>query len=322
MPDRAAPRVFISYARDSPPAHAELVRQFATFLRTQLGIDAHLDQWYETVRRDWMIWAAEHLTDADFILAIASPEYRRAADGPAAPDEDRKAQFQAAIIRDNLAKDLPRSTERILPVVLPGQSARDIPMFLNPHSTTTFHIGEFTRAGVSDLLAAITGRGRYPLPELGKWQGDDAESAPGCQTATLLTAMRWQISSPDLKTGSAQINGVQYDNSIVCRRASSTVEPRAFVEVDLDGTYRRITSVVGVLDDAGEQFQVGHFKICLDGTLRWENKAAVGKPVAVELNITGARTLRLEMSRGNPAISSVPLTGRPPELAWGNPTLL
>jgi len=134
--------------------------------------------------------------------------------------------------------------------------------------------------------------------------------------------MRWMISSPDLRAGSAQINGIQYDDSIVSRHSSSTVEPRAFVEVDLDGAYRRITSVVGVLDDAGEPFQVGHFKICLDGTLRWENRTALGKPVTVDLDITGARTLRLEMRRGNPNISTVPAAGRSPELAWGNPALL
>jgi hypothetical protein len=317
MSDRSAPRVFISYARDSSE-HNEQVRQLATFLRTRVGLDVHLDQWYFNTRRDWSTWAIEHLAGADFVLIIASPQYKRQADGVAAPNEGRGAQFETAIIRDNLIKHLRRGTERILPVVLPGRSVDDIPTFLNPHSTTSFHIDEFTDEGVADLLAAITGHGQFPMPARGQWQGG-VESAP--ERPTLLTGMRWLTSSPDLLAGSAQIDGIQYDDSIVLLPSSSTRQARTFVEVDLAGTYRRMTSVVGVLDDAGEPFQVGHFKICLDGSLRWESKAALGKPVAVELDTTGARKLRLEMCRWNPGNSGVPAAGRPPELAWGNPAL-
>lgn len=318
MSDRAAPRVFISYARDSP-AHTEQVRQFATFLRTRLGLDTHVDRWYEDIRRDWPIWATEHLAKADFVVVIASPQYKRQADGLAEPGEDGRAQFQLAILRDNLAKNLRRSTERILPVVLPGRSVRDIPTFLNPHSTTSFHVDEFTHEGASDLLAAITGHGQYPLPELGEWQGVVRPAQR--PTATLLTGMRWLTNSPHTHADTAQINGVQYEDSIVSRPVASTVDSMAFVEVELGGVYRRMTSVAGVLDDSREPFQVGHFRICLDGTPRWENRAALGKPVTVQLDITGARTLRLEMSRGNAGISGVPTAGRPPELAWGNPAL-
>ena len=78
-----APRAFISYGHGSAE-HKDLVRRFATFLREDMGIDVHLDVWYEDGKRDWSAWATEHLTDADFILAIASPAYQRRADGRAA----------------------------------------------------------------------------------------------------------------------------------------------------------------------------------------------------------------------------------------------
>jgi hypothetical protein len=110
-----SPRVFVSYAWDSPE-HIDLVRRFATFLRVQVGIDVHLDRWYEDQRRDWAAWAAEHLQHADFILVIASPAYRRRADGQAPPHEGRGARFEAAIIRNNLFRDLPAETQRVLPV--------------------------------------------------------------------------------------------------------------------------------------------------------------------------------------------------------------
>jgi hypothetical protein len=99
--------------------------------------------------------------------------------------------------------------------------------------------------------------------------------------------------------------------------------------VDLGGAYQRLTSVVGVLDDAAEVFQVGHFRVCVDGEPQPESKAALGKPATVDVDVTGALRLRLEMYRpgttASPLLSGRPATGgessRLPELGWGNPTL-
>ncbi|MEC3980488.1 SEFIR domain-containing protein [Amycolatopsis sp. H20-H5] len=105
-----SPRVFITYSHESEQ-HKKLVREFATFLRTEVGVDAHLDQWADDGRRDWSLWAIEQLTEADFVLVIASPDYKRRAEGRAAPAEGRGAQFEAAMIRDNITQDLPRTAK-------------------------------------------------------------------------------------------------------------------------------------------------------------------------------------------------------------------
>src|SRR4051794_4820628 len=130
MTDRAAPRVFVSYAHETQE-HKDQVRRFATFLRARVGLDVHLDQWYENERRDWSQWAVDHLVNSDFILVIASPNYKRRADGAAAPDDGRGSQFEAAILRNSLTRNLRDETKRILPVVLPGRSPADIPEFLS-----------------------------------------------------------------------------------------------------------------------------------------------------------------------------------------------
>src|SRR3954469_11292932 len=101
MSNNKAPRVFVTYSHDSPE-HKDQVLRFGTFLRTRVGLDVRLDQWYDNNRRDWSLWAIEHLKDADYVLVIASPEYKRRADGMAAPDEGRGAQFEAAMLRDAL----------------------------------------------------------------------------------------------------------------------------------------------------------------------------------------------------------------------------
>lgn len=162
------PRVFVSYAHDSPQ-HKDLVLQFATFLRVRVGVDVHLDRWYESHRRDWAAWAIEHLQSADFIIVIASQAYRRQADGQAPPSEGRGALFEAAIIRSNLVRDLPAETQRVLPVVLPGGSLDDIPTFLCAYSTSHYCINEFTFQGVEDLRRAFSGQPTFGFPKRGPY---------------------------------------------------------------------------------------------------------------------------------------------------------
>ncbi|GAA1989880.1 hypothetical protein GCM10009754_80200 [Amycolatopsis minnesotensis] len=320
--------MFVTYARDSPE-HQKLVQRFAEFLRTRMGLDMRFDQWYENKRRDWSLWALEHLTAAEFILVIASPEYRRRADGAALPGEGRRAQFEAAMLRDDLVEDLHRATERILPVILPGQTIEGIPGFLNAHSTTSFRIDAFTEGGVSELMAAITGRGRFPLPERGPWTGTTGATGAAANGSVLLAnGLPWLASSTEIRSGRARIDGVQYADSVLVR-PSGTAEIVSFVEIDLGAAYRRMTSVVGVLDDAAEPFQIGHFRVRLDGRPRSEYRAALGKPRLVDVDVTGALKLRLEMYR--PGTRTSPGGTRPtgtgvrssnlPELAWGDPAL-
>lgn len=314
MPDHVPPRVFISYAHDSPE-HKDLVRRFATFLHGRIGLDVRLDQWDDNKRRDWSLWAIEQLVAADFILVVASPDYQRRADGMAPPEEGRGSHFETSIIRDRMTKNLRSETERILPVVLPGRAVDEIPTFLNGHSTTRFEIKEFTEAAVAELLAAITGEGRYTPPERGQWRADGPP-----EPVPLATGLRWVASSPDVRAGSAWIGGVRYDDCVLLR-PTSPAEPGGFVEVDLGGRYESLTAVVGVPDDAVEPFQVGHFKVLVDGRPHGEYQATLGTAARVEVNVTGAGRLRLEMHRPGTTSTAGRRSTRLPELAWADPTL-
>jgi hypothetical protein len=324
MADREAPRVFASYAHDTLE-HKDQVRRFATFLQGRIGLEVVLDQWADHERTDWSLWATANLRDADFILVIASPLYKARSEGLAPPDEGRGSQFETAIIRDKLTKDIRDGTKRVLPVVLPGRSIEEIPTFLNAYSTTRYEIEEFTREGVTDLLAAITGRGRHQAPRRGKWLDGDGPPPESVAAGEL----PWLGSSDGIHRGAAVIDGFRYEKSIVLRPSPRASRTPGYVEVDLGGHYQRLTAVVGVLDDAADPFQVGHFQVFLDGEPRTEHKVALGKPAAIDLDITGALRLRLEMSRpgttASPFGSAVVVVtrrgGRPPELAWGNPTM-
>ncbi|GAA5167481.1 NPCBM/NEW2 domain-containing protein [Amycolatopsis dongchuanensis] len=230
------------------------------------------------------------------------------ADGQAPPDEGRGSQYEAAILRDNLTRNLRAETQRVLPVVLPGRSVEDIPAFLMAYSTTRFEIPEISVRGVAGLLAAITGQGPYPMPERGEWRGGAADDplSPGTP---------WVAHSTGVHRAGVLLDGVRYDNSIVFRPR----EPggTGFVELALDASYGRFTAVAGVPDDAAEPFQVGRFRVLLDGRPRAETTATLGKPVPVELDVTGTLRLRLEMHRP-PALAG----SHPAELAWGDPLLV
>ena len=159
QPDsRQVPRVFVSYAHDSRP-HKRQVLRFCELLR-HLGVDIRVDEWDDDVRRDWYLWMIEQFRCADHVIVIASPRYRTAGDGDALPDCHRGVQTESAILRDFLHGDRATWTRKILPVILPGRSAGEIPLYLQPTTASHYHVPEITPAGVAEVLGVITGRPR------------------------------------------------------------------------------------------------------------------------------------------------------------------
>ena len=149
-------RVFISYAHASGP-HVEAVRQLWTLLRAA-GVDARLDLPATRERQDWALWTARQVKAADFVLVVASAAYRRRAEGEAAPDEGRGVQFEAGLLRDALYADRPSWTRKLLPVILPGESAAGLPAFLSPASATTYKVKELSPLGLERLISVLHGR--------------------------------------------------------------------------------------------------------------------------------------------------------------------
>ena len=147
-------RVFISYAHDDA-AHEERVREFWFFLRAN-GIDARLDLQGLEERRDWAEWITHEVRDADRVLVIASPEYRRRAEGDAGPSEGRGVQWESRLIRDRFYADQQAGWQQFIPVVLPGCSANDIPSWLAPTSATHYVVSDYTVAGAESLLRVLT----------------------------------------------------------------------------------------------------------------------------------------------------------------------
>ena len=157
-------RVFISYAHDNLE-HKDRVHQLWCFLRER-GIDARADFTAAEQRQDWPRWMLQQIRSARFVLIIASPEYRRRAEGYAAATEGRGVQWEAGLIQEEMYADQ-TGLNRFLPVVLPGCSTTDIPHWLRPASTTYYVVSEYTDTGAEKLLRLLTDQPYEMEPPLG-----------------------------------------------------------------------------------------------------------------------------------------------------------
>jgi hypothetical protein len=158
------PKVFVSYAHDSGE-HGAQVLGLATFLRRS-GIEAVLDLWSAHARQDWYAWAIREMTDADFVLVVASERYRVTGDGSGPPRENRGVQSEAALLRELVYADRATWLPKVLPVLLPGHTADEIPLFLQPHTATRFTVTSFDTTGAEELLRTILHQPGYLPPEV------------------------------------------------------------------------------------------------------------------------------------------------------------
>jgi SAM-dependent methyltransferase len=147
-------RVFISYAHDSL-AHENKVVGLCDVLRLQ-GIDARIDVPAARERQDWPLWMLNEFKLADFVLIIASPEYKRRAEGSAPEGEGLGVQWESLLIRNEVYANPRKALNRFVPVVLPGCSTDDIPLWLGPYSTTHFNIPDYSPIGLSQLVIFLT----------------------------------------------------------------------------------------------------------------------------------------------------------------------
>ncbi|HVQ97001.1 MAG TPA: TIR domain-containing protein [Mycobacteriales bacterium] len=157
VPDRRRPgrpvRVFLSYCH-APADHAAAVNQLAALLRRH-GIDSRIDTRDAVRPRDWTLWTLEQDREADYVLVVASAEYRRRAEGLAGPGEGRGVAFEAGLIREAIYANPIAAKLKYLSVLLPGTDLRDIPAFLGPTSGTRYLIPELSSAGIAPLLRVL-----------------------------------------------------------------------------------------------------------------------------------------------------------------------
>ncbi len=165
MPDRAPPRVLISYAHESPEHIADVERLYK--LLRESGVDAQLDLVAAEEPRDWAQWTTDEIRRADHVLMIISPSYKRRfeSDGPAA--RGAGVGWEARIIRDAIYRDQATARRKFLTVLLPGGRGEDIPDALQPGAGSWYQVDDFTVEGAKPLIRWLTKQPAHVAPELG-----------------------------------------------------------------------------------------------------------------------------------------------------------
>jgi hypothetical protein len=97
--------------------------------------------WDEGRRRDWQHWAINQITEADFVVIVASPACREVGDGTYRATDRGGIRSELDIIR-NILHQHPKWQDYLLPVVLPGESIDNLPLFLRPQTVDHFLIKE------------------------------------------------------------------------------------------------------------------------------------------------------------------------------------
>ena len=117
MPQKA---VFLSYSHDSDE-HRDRVLALAERLRLD-GLDARCDQYVKgTPEQGWPRWMMDQLDEAAFVLVICTETYYRRFRGHEEPDRGKGADWEGALITQDIYDDRSR-TVKFVPVMLsPGQ---------------------------------------------------------------------------------------------------------------------------------------------------------------------------------------------------------
>jgi hypothetical protein len=147
-------RVFVSYAQESP-AHKAAVAELCQFLLAK-GVDVRFDQQDLHGRRNWDEWTNTEILRADYVLVIASPDYRAAGNGELDDDNQRRGvASEYRRLADLLHRYRSEWTKKILPVVLPGRSPDDIPLSFLPGTADYYKVSSITDDGAADLLKVL-----------------------------------------------------------------------------------------------------------------------------------------------------------------------
>ncbi len=159
-------RVFISYSHDSPE-HSERVLNLAYALRGH-GIVVELDQFHQDKIVDWPRWCNEQTSRdfSDFVICIATDEYRRRVEGKVKPEKGKGVYWEGALLDDDLYDA--KGNSRLIPVLFGQDAETGIPQFLRGWTFCRMVDFELTDPGYEHLLRVITGQARVEKNPIGK----------------------------------------------------------------------------------------------------------------------------------------------------------
>ncbi|MFD6970150.1 toll/interleukin-1 receptor domain-containing protein [Streptomyces sp. NPDC059949] len=160
------PLAFISYSHGDSDHHDEKVRTLWLRLRAE-GVNAEIDLSAAEQPQRWADYMNKTIDTADFILVVASPSYKRRAEGTEDPGVGYGVAWEAAHIKHYMYTHPGTWEKRILKILLAGGTPEEFPNFLGAHTVTYYNIDPATGAGIEKLVRYMTGQHFEIPPPLG-----------------------------------------------------------------------------------------------------------------------------------------------------------
>jgi tetratricopeptide (TPR) repeat protein len=155
-----SPKIFISYTHDSPE-HVDRVLSLADRL-LQNGVDAHLDQYETSPPEGWPRWMNRQIEEADYVLVVCTEVYQRRFKGAEEAGKGLGAQWEGAIITQELY-DAAANNKKFIPVLFASEDSNKIPRILRGAQYYDLSSEE----GYTELYRRLTNQPRVSKPELG-----------------------------------------------------------------------------------------------------------------------------------------------------------
>ena len=155
--------VFISYSHDDE-RHMSRVLDLANQLRDD-GVDATLDQYFDSPPEGWPSWCLNQIQDSNFVLIVCTPDYykrfrRRPGDRSSV---GKGVTWEGAIVTLE-SYDTSAQNEKFLPVVYGESDRAYIPDFLRGYTVYNLQ----TSDGYDKLYRRLTGQPLVKMPPLGQ----------------------------------------------------------------------------------------------------------------------------------------------------------
>ncbi|MGW1769459.1 toll/interleukin-1 receptor domain-containing protein [Streptomyces sp. NPDC002073] len=160
------PLAFISYSHGDSNHHDEKVRTLWLRLRAE-GVNAEIDISAAEQPQRWADYMNKTIEEADFILVVASPSYKRRAEGAEDPGGGYGVPWEAAHIKHYMYTHPGTWEKRILKILMAGGTPDEFPNFLGPHTVTYYNVDPATGAGIEKLVRYMTGQPLEIPPPLG-----------------------------------------------------------------------------------------------------------------------------------------------------------
>jgi hypothetical protein len=160
------PRVFISYAHDDE-AHITQVEKLYELLRTEGGLDAKLDLYAGVQPQDWPRWMQQQYAHADYVLVVASPAYKLRGDHEERDGAGLGVAWETGLLTTELYENYRAWFHRVLLVLLPGRSEKELPAFLGAVRISRFPVPTLDAVGIERLVRYMTGQPERVEPPMG-----------------------------------------------------------------------------------------------------------------------------------------------------------